>query len=275
MPTPRDIREKALLSLFAHTAHKGASLDDHTWELALEPEQATINKLALKALKHQLPALPQRAQEFHDLIQVIAPMMKTYELDKEARTALSLRKEVSALALSYSALGKLSKLDEIDAFYLKGLTLRPKLLAFTTSLDGSSFTAPELSKLQKVTKTLTDLTQRIDHIASPLEYPDQRSIAALSKACQEQVALRAEAQRYTDGVIKHIERIDEALSTHLHHYTQDQIGRVELNLLRLAAYELMILELPKGIVINENLELARKFSTEDAIPLLNGVLDNL
>jgi len=132
-----------------------------------------------------------------------------------------------------------------------------------------------LAKLVKLTKTLIDLTQRVHSITDPLQFPDQPSNSALIKATQEQEQLKEKAAEYTQGTVDNLEAIDASLEEHLQNFTPDQIGRVERTLLRLAAYEIMILKVPKGIVINESLELARRFTTEDAVPLINGVLDKL
>ena len=58
-------------------------------------------------------------------------------------------------------------------------------------------------------------------------------------------------------------------------WTVERLARVDLAILRLAAYELMLGELPAGIVINEAVELANQYSTDKAGPFINGVLGNL
>ena len=276
MPKQRDIREKALLSLFAHAAQKDdSSVDDSTWALTLEPEQEKINKISYKALNHQLSALEQRAVEFGELTKVVAPMMKSYELKSEARTTLALAKSVDGFRSAFSVLDKRSEEDEYTKLYHTASALNASLREFKTILENASFTAPELPKLLKSTKTLIDLTERVDYIANPLNHKDQVSISALVKATQDREDLREKADVYLKGTVENLEAIDAQLEEHLQNFSSDQIGRVERSLLRLAAYEIKVLELPKGIVINESLELARKFTTEDAVPLLNGVLDKL
>jgi N utilization substance protein B len=48
---------------------------------------------------------------------------------------------------------------------------------------------------------------------------------------------------------------------------------VDRNLLRLAVYELMRTDTPAAVVIDESLELARRFSGEESVHFINGVLD--
>lgn len=276
MPKPREIREKVLLSLFAHAAQKDDSpLDESTWELTLEPEQDKLNKLSYKALNHQMAALPQRAEEFSSLVAVVAPMMKTYELKKEARTALAISKSVEALQSKFNLLDKAAKSSELTTFYHSAHAVNSSLNEFKTILEEASFNAPELPKLLKCTIKLTDLTQRADLVAHPLNYAEVTSIAALVKATSERDELLEQANSYFKGTLENLEEIDAAIEQHLMNFSPENIGRVERSLLRLGAYEIMILKLAKGIVINETIELSRKFTTEDAVPLINAVLDKV
>ena len=50
---------------------------------------------------------------------------------------------------------------------------------------------------------------------------------------------------------------------------------VDRNVLRLAIYEMKELKTPPAVVIDEALELARRYSETDAVPFVNGVLDSV
>ena len=78
-----------------------------------------------------------------------------------------------------------------------------------------------------------------------------------------------------EGVQRDAEAIDEKLSKFLRGWTIDRITRVDLAILRLAAYELMNTKTPEGVVINEAVELANQYSTDKAGAFINGVLGNL
>ena len=81
--------------------------------------------------------------------------------------------------------------------------------------------------------------------------------------------------RLFDGVVGHVEAIDEKLTPFLKGWTLDRVTRVDLAILRLAVYELMLGESPTGVVVNEAVELANQFSTDKAGGFVNGVLGNL
>ena len=82
-------------------------------------------------------------------------------------------------------------------------------------------------------------------------------------------------ERMFDGVTAHREKLDADIAAHLRGWTVERLSRVDLAILRLAAYELMLGELPAGIVINEAVELANQYSTDKAGPFINGVLGSL
>jgi N utilization substance protein B len=67
--------------------------------------------------------------------------------------------------------------------------------------------------------------------------------------------------------------IDLRIARHSENWKIDRMPIVDRNILRLAVYEMTALGTPAAIVINEALELARRFSGEESVPFINGVLD--
>jgi len=78
-----------------------------------------------------------------------------------------------------------------------------------------------------------------------------------------------------EGVVVNEEKLDASISAHLRGWTIERISKVDLAILRLAAYELMLGKIPAGIVINEAVELANQYSSEKAGAFINGVLGSL
>ena len=78
------------------------------------------------------------------------------------------------------------------------------------------------------------------------------------------------------GVDNNKEEIDEVISKNLHNWKIDRISKVNLSILRLAAYELLYdNQVPKSVAINEALEITRKYSDEKSVSFINGVLDKI
>lgn len=81
--------------------------------------------------------------------------------------------------------------------------------------------------------------------------------------------------RIAEGVMAHADELDDKLAPFLRGWTLDRLTRVDLAILRVAAYELIYTATPVGIVVNEAVELANSYSTDKAGAFVNGVLGNL
>ncbi len=80
----------------------------------------------------------------------------------------------------------------------------------------------------------------------------------------------------TTTCFENITEIDEKISSSLKNWTLDRISRINLSILRLAICELLYIEdIPFQVTINEAVELAKKYSDDDAPSFVNGVLASL
>jgi transcription antitermination protein NusB len=78
------------------------------------------------------------------------------------------------------------------------------------------------------------------------------------------------------GTYSHLQEIDEILSAHLENWTVNRLAKVELNILRLAVYELQFgHDVPPNVVINEALEVSKRFGDERSSKFINGVLGKI
>jgi transcription antitermination protein NusB len=76
------------------------------------------------------------------------------------------------------------------------------------------------------------------------------------------------------GAISHLEEIDEMIRLRTEHWRISRMAIVDRNLLRLAVYEFLHQpKTPRTVAINEALEIARRFSTQEATQFINGILD--
>ena len=89
-------------------------------------------------------------------------------------------------------------------------------------------------------------------------------------------AVREFAQELVDGVRARLERIDALIAASAEHWRLPRLSRVDLNLLRLATFELVACpDVPPSVVINEAIEIARRFGSDDSAAFVNGVLDHI
>lgn len=77
--------------------------------------------------------------------------------------------------------------------------------------------------------------------------------------------VRATVQRIAD--------IDRRISGHSEHWRIERMAGVDRNILRLAVCEMTCTDTPAAVVIDEALELARRFSSDESVAFINGVLD--
>ena len=76
------------------------------------------------------------------------------------------------------------------------------------------------------------------------------------------------------GAVKDIERLDQSVRAHAENWRLERLAAVDRSILRMALCELLHHpETPPKAVINEALEIARRFSGEDSVQFINGVLD--
>ncbi len=84
------------------------------------------------------------------------------------------------------------------------------------------------------------------------------------------------AEELASGAWEHRARIDEVIRQHAHNWTFERIAKVDLAILRLAIYELLYRQdIPPIVSINEAIDIAKDYSTDDSRRFVNGILDRL
>jgi N utilization substance protein B len=77
-----------------------------------------------------------------------------------------------------------------------------------------------------------------------------------------------------EGTVAEVDTLDRLVREHSEHWRLERMAAVDRNLLRVAVYELRHYpETSPAVIINEALEIARRFSDKDAVEFINGVLD--
>jgi N utilization substance protein B len=80
------------------------------------------------------------------------------------------------------------------------------------------------------------------------------------------------ANSLSTGINDHYDELINIITTNTEGYELDRIFKVDLAILVLAVYELKFTDTPKNIVINEAVELSKKYSTDKSYSFINGVL---
>jgi N utilization substance protein B len=93
------------------------------------------------------------------------------------------------------------------------------------------------------------------------------------KAAKGAREVRAFANQLFEGAAHDATNLDGLIAKHAANWRLDRISAIDRAILRLALHELRATDTPPKIVINEAVDLAKKFSSEDAGGFVNGVLD--
>lgn len=82
--------------------------------------------------------------------------------------------------------------------------------------------------------------------------------------------------RLVRGVSTHREEIDRLIEGHSEHWRLERMPPVDRNILRITAFELLYCEeVPPRVSVNEAVELAKRFGSEDSPAFVNGILDRI
>jgi N utilization substance protein B len=78
------------------------------------------------------------------------------------------------------------------------------------------------------------------------------------------------------GTLSKLDEIDRIIEKVAENWVLKRMAAVDRNILRFAAYEILYRkDIPSAVTINEAIEIAKKFSSSEAAPFINGILDRL
>ena len=86
---------------------------------------------------------------------------------------------------------------------------------------------------------------------------------------------RAFANQLFEGAAKDRAVLDEIIQKHCENWRFERLAAIDRAILRLAIYEMSASDTPAKVVLNEAVEMAKKFSSEDSGAFVNGVLDSV
>ncbi len=107
-------------------------------------------------------------------------------------------------------------------------------------------------------------------------HPPEHIISTFLHAQKVDADVECFARTLFEGTIGEIEHLDRLVREQSEHWRPERMAAVDRNILRVALYELLRHpETPAAVVINEALEIARRFSGADSVEFVNGVLDGV
>lgn len=119
-------------------------------------------------------------------------------------------------------------------------------------------------------------TQRAAAIAEEKATATWGQPVELPPPTTDEAAVRLFADPLIKGAVEHRGESDEVIKKHAKNWELHRIAAVDRNILRLAIYEMLHRDdIPPVVSINEAVDIAKKFSTQDSGKFVNGILDKV
>ena len=116
-----------------------------------------------------------------------------------------------------------------------------------------------------------DLPEQVDLFLQDESDPEKETEEFPVKSDKELEQEKYIADKSSD-IFAHVEEIDAIIDEAVEGWKTSRMAKVDLSLIRLAVYEIRYEKLPKGIAINEAVELAKTYGTDQSAGFVNGVL---
>jgi N utilization substance protein B len=97
--------------------------------------------------------------------------------------------------------------------------------------------------------------------------------ATFWKSAKAAAQTRTFANQLFEGTARDVKELDEIITKHADNWRLERISAIDRAILRLAMHEMRATDTPPKVVINEAVDLAKKFSSEEAGGFVNGILD--
>lgn len=290
MPSRRQIRESAIQFLYCSDLEGGAdpaALRDPFWDFLTETDRRNLQVATFRTVHHLAHG---REERLSDFVQRSRPALAHLtalpqaESLKEALTRL-LALEAS-WSLAFSKLGKLPKIGEdssvadefahaLESFFKTDSDLAFHREQFLRGAVDFPSLKPQLEPITASVRRLQRISDRLRMVEQPENFPDQADLTKLRESKSEIAALRARTDKLVDAILAAKEEIDAKLATIVENFSPARIDPVDRAILRLGTYELIRTETPPNAVINEAIELAKRFGTNDSGRFVNGILDKV
>lgn len=136
----------------------------------------------------------------------------------------------------------------------------------------------DLNQPQKLDEALDHFweNQRLVTHGAELEGPTWGQPVELPPLTTEETSIREFADPLIRGTLEHLDELDAQIRKYAKNWKLERMAVVDRNVLRLAIYEMLYRDdIPPVVSINEAVDVAKKFSTEDSGKFVNGILDKV
>lgn len=161
--------------------------------------------------------------------------------------------------------------DSREAEARRGRQRLAEAVAQACVQDGSPSASGEEERIARIDAQISRIAEQ-QRLGPTL----RGDMAGLRRAAIDLLDAFDRARHLVSGAIDHLEQIDELIRQQAEHWRIERMPPVDRNVLRLAVYELLYeTDVPKLVVVDEAVELAKGFGAEQSGRFVNGLLDGL
>jgi N utilization substance protein B len=290
MPSRRQIREAAVQLLYSADLEGLALPDlpgDAFWDLVAGPDRMRLAASTSRAVLHAAHGQDTRVSTFANRWQSLRPRIQSHPDGDPPVGALDRIAElIPAWSASLASLDRLPKAADdsaalgplesaLNSAFQHNHPLRAAIARFFDALDEATALRGWLEPVTSATRKLQECCDRIHAVEHPETASDEAGMKTIRNARIELQQWRRRAEETARRVLTHLDAVDAEIADTVEHYTPERIDAVDRAILRLAADELLYSDTPTNVVINEAIELAKRFGTSESGRFVNGVLDRI
>lgn len=292
MPSRRQIREAAIQFLYCADLEGGAPASEYRntfWDLLTEPDRRRLLNSTYRALEHITQGRQDRLLELSErapaALARLGASQDSSDLKKELQDILRYE---SLWSMQWEQIKKMPLHDidndqvvsQIEVALNKLYGINREVSAartrFQQGLEDHPGLRPLMEPVTASLRRMQRISDRVQMLEDPQQFPEQSDLKHLCASHADLQQLRREADQMVDAVLQHKSSIDQKLAEIIENFAPERIDPVDRAVLRLSASELIHRpDLSANIVINEAIDLAKKFGSNDSGRFVNGVLDQL
>ena len=268
--TRRKARVCALQMLFGYDLVQAKPFDPQTFWSELGYEEARPGVVAqIASYRDEVSALAARVADFRASTKKFDPLAKGTDFSEALKGIhQSLIRHLDKYVLAVKTLTATGRINTEEL--LSGLTLlRNSLETLRVRIANSSEASRDRRDKEIFARYLAAANDILDDVK---EFADDR-LPKIQKSADAVQPIREFATRIATGAVDNMTVVDDRIRSRAEHWRIERMALVDRNILRLAVYEFLFEDTPRTVVINEALEIARKFSTFEATQFINGILD--
>ena len=290
MPSRRQIREAVVQFLYCADLEGGESpvaLREPFWDFVTESDRRSLQVAIFRTVHHLAHGREGRLVEFVERAALADALLSAWPQAEHLKIDLKrIAEQESGWSTAFARLERLPK-DDDDASVAENFSIALEHLfrldrelsanrtRFLRDMQDQPALKGQLEAVAATVRRLQRISDRMRMVEEPEKFPEQADLSRLRETKAELIALRKSSDELVDAVLLNKQTIDETLASVVDNYSPERIDPVDRAILRLGTYELQHAATPPKVVINEAIELAKRFGTTDSKRFVNGVLDRI